>query len=369
MATQVTIPEITLPDVELGVQDLLKQGIPKSALDALYGYRKVLKAATPSKTETANFIGMLKNAISQENKTSAPARCKALDSIIAYNANPGASHFTGVVPSTFAFQLALRIREPNLISQGKLGLCGANASVIHFAKTNPEGYAKLGIDLMKSGKGTFGQKEVEPNSTIRSGVTKLDLDAADFVVLASVRGGPGFLGTIFREGKEGIGQGMDAKDVGNLLKKAGYTDVEDHVHIFTSADWKENLIKAENRLSAGLLVLFSINSKLVTLMLEDKAKVVALVPENDNQGILQKCNTIRKAGAGAMDLPASPKKKSNHWVLVTKLKVTDDEITIKLYSWGKSVKRTMNRKNFMTYYEGFVCAKLGGGSIPEVQLA
>jgi hypothetical protein len=357
----------TFADLLSSVQTQLNQNNPKGALDMIFGEGRLsMKDFDPTKQETKDFIDLFRKAIETEKKTFFVDRAAALNSVSSYNLDPGAPQFTGVKPPKFAFQLALRVREPNMISQGELGLCGANAAVIHFAKTNPRGYAQLGIDLMKKGTGMFGQNKVEPGSSIKSGVAKLNLFEADYVVLASVRGSSSLLDKITGNSKEGIGEGMDAGDVCKLLKQSGYTDVEDHCHTFTSTNWKENLKKAALNVSLGRLVMFSINAKLVTAMKNDKLIQAAQMPFASEQEALARSAVIRDAGSGTI----SPKKLSStsadHWVLVSKLVVTDNEVTVKLYSWGYSVKRTMDLKTFLSYYGGFVCAKLGGEAIPEV---
>jgi hypothetical protein len=357
----------TFSNLLSNVQAQLKKNDPKAALDVIFGLeRSRLRGYNPSQQETTDFLLLLQQALHEDKKYN-PNRQRALVNIMTYNVNPGAAHFTGVSPSKFAFQLALRVREPNLISQGDLGLCGANAAVIHFAKTNPIGYVDLGIQLMKTGKGMFGQSKVEPNDTLKSGVTKLRLEEADYVVLASVRGSAGFMDWAFGNSKEGIAEGMTEDDVIKLLKQAGYTEVEDHAASFKLfSSWDENLALAAQRVSLGRLVIVGIHGDLVRTMKSDKKKQVDSLPSTNEPEERAKAEAARKPGSGKVDPPVkSVLTPTNHWVLVSKLVVSGEEVTIKLYSWGESLNRTMPRKNFLSCYGGFVCARLGGESVPQ----
>jgi hypothetical protein len=331
----------------------------KKAIDIVFGrYRSGLNGFDPNQKDTFRFLWLLESAVEAEAKHEfmMMRRRIALASVVTYNAHPGTPQFTGVNPHQFAFQLALRIREPSLISQGNLGVCGANAAIIHFAKTDPQSYAKLGIDLMINGKGKFGQKQIEPDHTIKSRVKTLRLAAADYVVLASVRGSATFLQNILYESKRGIKEGQSVESLCKALRDSGYTDVEQHADLSYSKREK-SLEDAATAVKNGKLVIISINGEIVNVMRGDKRKEFSQAHMKKDD--IAYDQAIRKSGSGRTT-PEHKKETSNHWVLVSKLVLSPPDIDIKLYSWGESVRRTIPVDRFLDYYDGFICANLGG---------
>src|SRR5262245_31394723 len=112
--------------------------------DYVFGFaRSHLNGLKPNQTQCDKFLDLLASEIQHKDVWGAKgggtrpdgtqrwvkqaARHTALQNIKAYNTAPGQPFFTGIDPHQFAFQLSLRIREPSLINQGQLGMCGANA--------------------------------------------------------------------------------------------------------------------------------------------------------------------------------------------------------------------------------------------------
>src|SRR5262249_37079749 len=87
----------------------------------------------------------------------------------------------------FAFQLALRIREPKLINQSQTNLCGPNALVIQMAREQPARYAALATQLFLTGRGFIDELKIEPDRSILLGFSDSALGECDYVVLGSVR--------------------------------------------------------------------------------------------------------------------------------------------------------------------------------------
>jgi hypothetical protein len=110
----------------------------------VFGWEKGnLDSYRPNQKQTRDFIDYLIFAIRSENKARSPERCLALSKVLSYYETPGKVCFSGVDPSVFAFQLALRIREPSLLNQKSLGACGAASLMTSFAKHNPAGLRRL----------------------------------------------------------------------------------------------------------------------------------------------------------------------------------------------------------------------------------
>src|SRR5579863_1038566 len=92
-------------------QQYLNDALPKAALALIFGNRRhTLAALDPTDVETSQFIDLLLDIDSVEDKKTSPPRQSAWKLIKAYNNNPGVSKFAGISPAKFAFQLALRVR-------------------------------------------------------------------------------------------------------------------------------------------------------------------------------------------------------------------------------------------------------------------
>jgi|SRR5579863_9307425 len=343
-------------------------GVTKALANIFGVSREELSTIQPtSAKELSDFIDLLLEIDTHESKSQSDLRQRAWKLIKAFIANPpNPPQFANVDVLKFAFQLALRVREPQLIAQGNLGICGANAVVVYHARQDPHDYAQLGINLMTTGQGKFGQKKLEPNPNVKAGFNTVQLAEADYVILTAVRGSATLVEKVLRtQGKKaralGIGAGLAPGAVTEILRAAGYTHVEDHSHDFSTTNWNKNLAKAKQRVEEGYLVMFSINAKLAQAMVDDKAMELSSLDVSGDTW--EKSLATASSGKGELlhPLPSRPIVYSNHWVLVRKFVITEKEsITIKLYSWGESVKRTIPYKKFLDYYDGFISAKLGG---------
>jgi len=389
----------------------------KVALDYVFGSeRKNLDSYEPDQNQTRDFIDYLIFAIQAENKKNreqeeenkkkkeelSQDRCLALTKLLDYNENPGTPYFSDIKPPVFAFQLALRVREPSLIDQSDVGICGENSLMIYFAKNTPSAFAGYGISLMRNGWGNFHGLMVKPSpeivesfipeflrekynalreSSIRSSYTdylerKASKDetlpskmlaakkmaAADFVIMGSLT--MGFFGS--------IKEGSWPDDVCERLSKAGLQNVENKVNPFSEPN-KQNLTDACTAVKAGKLVMLCVWPELVVELRSYKlflAKNLLLAgkPESVESGYYLQRGSGKKweealKGEGGLDLTstvrASAKKgdlKSRHWILVTHLVEAEGKVTIKLYSWQHPVQGTLLLETFMTHYQGYVAA-------------
>ena len=95
-----------------------------------------------------------------------------------------------------------------------------------MARDRPSQYATLAVQLFRTGKGLIDRLEVEPGFFIQNGYDAEALGECDYVVLASVRNsaavllGDNLVRTIGLLTKPGV--------LCDWLRKAGYTNVEDH---------------------------------------------------------------------------------------------------------------------------------------------
>ena len=349
----------------------------KRALGYVFGSaRKQLDTFRPTQLETRDFIDYLIFAIRAENKERSQDRCLALTKVLDYNANPGTPYFSGIKPPVFAFQLALRVREPSLINQREIGICGENSLMIYFAKNTPSAFAEYAISLMRNGWGNFHGLMVRPSPEIvesfipevlreqykafRESYTRSSyekeytekLAAADFVIMGSLT--MGFFGS--------IKEGSWPKEVCERLSKAGLQNVENKVNP-VSEPTKHNLTDACAAVEAGKLVMLCVYPGFVQELQSYKLLLARIWDSAYLKRGSGKTWEQALEGDGGLDLnsnvKASAKKgnpKSRHWILVTHLAETEGKVTIKLYSWQHPVQGTLSLETFLTHYEGYVAA-------------
>lgn len=321
---------------------------PTAGLDYVFGSERAnLGSYVPTQAQTREFVQDLQLAIAKENKDLSQDRNIALGKVFSYNENPGTPKFSSIDPSVFAFQLALRIREPSLMNQKEVGVCGETSLMIFFAKNTPSAFADYAISLIRRGEGKFYGLTVTPHSSTLSGSHSGKMPEADIVIIGS-------LGL----GRFAFTAGTSAKDVCNLLTEAGFSSVTDKTYIVSGFrkddDLKANLRDAEVALSSSpsKLVIFAIHSDLVKDLLEGK-RVFA------GTGSL-----VRKSAAGRPSIPVEAEKRVNpfrgtdHWVAVSRLHLDEqeNEVTVKLYSWQHSALGEFPLDAFMTYYGGYIVA-------------
>jgi hypothetical protein len=145
----------------------------------------------------------------KENKNLSQDRNLALGKVFSYNEDPWTPKFSNIDPSVFAFQLALRIREPSLMNQKEVGVCGETSLMIFFAKNTPSAFADYAISLMRRGEGKFYGLTVTPHSSTLSGSHAGKMPEADIVTIGSLGLGL-FAFTV----------GTTAKDVCKLLNRS-----------------------------------------------------------------------------------------------------------------------------------------------------
>jgi len=306
------------------------------------------------------FVEWLRNAVEKQKTTPKTAdRLRAfgvLERDILGNLN-GPAAFPRIDRVKFAFQLALRIREPKLINQTNANLCGPNSLVIQMARDRPSQYAELAAQLFLTGRGWIDNLEIEPDWPIRLCFNNGALGECDYVVLGSVRNSPAIL----------LGDGP-IRDTGTLtkpgvlcdwLRRAGYQDVENHVFFdvpffVRPIDWMTSG-QIHGPRPTGFTVPSNWQEKVRNLQtMRDKLatghKVIMNAEGALSQGLL--CRNLDNSGLGQRLSNAM----HTHWTFVKKMTLSNTDVTeIKLYSWGGSIKRgSIPIDDFVSRYSGFV---------------
>jgi hypothetical protein len=304
----------------------------KNALRYVFGRtRKQLDTFRPTQAETRDFIDYLLSAINQEKKALSPDRKAALSKILAYNEAPGKSCFAEIDPHVFAFQLALRIREPSLMNQQDAGVCGEASLMMFVAKDTPSVFADYAISLMRNGWGKLHNLTIEPsNHTVSGWGPRRGMSEVDVVTMGSLG-----LSLV------GFWEGRLAGTVCGWLRDAGFGNVVDKViESRNEAKLRDNLAEAETAISEKKLVIFAIHTDLVEKLQQTKA-------------------LLAQGGQQHKSLQPAPSRvrRTDHWVLVSSIKITAKNVTVKMYSWKDSMTGTFDISTFLTYYDGFIVSE------------
>ena len=333
----------------------------KRALDYVFGTsRAQLDTFCPTQEETRDFVDYLLSAINQENKALSPDRRTALSKVLEYNEAPGKTYFEGIDPHVFAFQLALRVREPSLLNQAEVGICGENSLMIFFAKKSPSEFADYAISIMRAGSGNFHGLIVKPSTETFWGTSpwessKGKLAEVDFVTIGSLAR------SIFGDIKEGT----TPEEVCALLSKAGFLNTQDMIdqrEAFSgSADSIRNLKDAAEAVKANKIVILGVHAEFIPGLRALKT----FYARNWGRPQLRR-GSGKKWDEWGMEGPIEAKllvqkrkagpRERRHWILVTYLEATQTHVTIKLYSWQNPLHAMFELETFLSYYEGYVAA-------------
>jgi len=335
-----------------------KLKVPKHVLK--YTSQLVDVKYTGDAAAVTSFVAWFKNLVQAQKATGArtPDRVAALTYIETHllaGLAPGA--FILVDPVKFAFQLALRVREPRLINQMNANLCGPNSILIDLARDQPVQYVKLAIDLFKTGTGKLGNMTVKPVEKLLNSYNAEALGECDYVVLGSLRDSTALLwGDLVRN----IGTLTKPGVLCAYLRDAGYNDVEDHT--FFDVPFYVQPI--------SLITSGSIHAPRPTGFTEPKnpaQKIANLqqmaskifgghkaIMNAEGVGLDQAIalgNTVTNSG-----LQGPSNAMATHWTLVTKLTLSSTHVTnIKLYTWGGSFsQQNIDIGAFVSRYAGFV---------------
>jgi len=99
----------------------------------------------------------------------------------------GLSMWGAIRREQLADGLITRINDPTKISSRASQLCGAASAVYNLAQADPSAYARLAIDLYEKGEGKVKSLTIKPSADLRKTAVPGGNDAADWIVLASLR--------------------------------------------------------------------------------------------------------------------------------------------------------------------------------------
>jgi hypothetical protein len=290
-------------------------------------------------------LGAVLDGQSVPSATEAAARnanaAWALKLLKDFAARPGTSALWSYSRQVIADQLAIRVNDPTKLNQADTYLCGVTSVVRAWAQDSPVDYAWLGIQLYDLGRGRLGKGEmlgkvVSPSVELRRSALPTGMEAADWMILASVHEACNIAGVNNYTKDEGPLHSKAwqyAREVVAAYKAAGYKNVIDHTDNLHANNFGINdLEKANEYLRQGYRVSLLINDRLLY----------------DNQ-------------IGTQALVAT----SDHWVgMLETLNVIGEYImAFKVFSWGepRRVPQNGNRvlaADFFKEFYGFVAARM-----------
>lgn len=314
--------------------------------------------APASNAEALSFLNWFRSQIRSEmHKDSAKrkARVGALGQVIDFMKNPSSSFYDldAVNVGHIAVQLAYRIREPSMINQDQAGVCGPNSMIIYLAKNRPEAYAKLALDLFKSGTASFNNFQLLAPSIGGLFDWAPDMPLADHMVL--IAAARGFANSLMRLLPTAAVQGNAPRTVLDALKSAGFANCDDKTLANflgfgigpgnVTAKSKQNLLDAQKDVKDGKCVVMMYSPDLVDLI----------------NGTLRQTHgeqVPRKPGTANLPDKGGTSTRPDHYSLLSDLEVEGSSVGFKLYTWGVSRRANIALNAFLTYYGGYVVGEL-----------
>src|SRR5207249_1998879 len=125
------------------------------------------------------------------------------------------------------------------ISSAASNLCGAASVTFELAKADPVAYTQAAIGLYDSGEGTIRSLKIKPSATLRQGTLPSGNNAADWLVLASLRDSENWVFTY--KGTGGWWDDLKAMQlphtVAEWMRKFGYSDIHNETNLGFCKDW------------------------------------------------------------------------------------------------------------------------------------
>ena len=247
--------------------------------------------------------------------------------------------------SDFFEAIKLRIKDPYIINQNKVNLCGPNAFFYCVAEKYPNHYAKYMIDLWTLGQAYLGKLHVKPSkSCLTASLGTGNIHPADWIALASLRDSSNAFFN-FDEINDATGGITFPGDMADWFRKTLFSSVENNTSISHRASF-DNLKKAQRLYGANKSVCFLISAKMMYLPMKVNAVPNHWVVLTSN--ILVDGKSLNHTHSSDLDAYLD-KKISLHaatW--------GEDKGKVPLHTKNRTKHLTLNE--FLTFYYGFVAA-------------
>jgi hypothetical protein len=173
----------------------------------------------------------------------------------------GGNLWKSITRTDLANGLLVRLDNPELIEQGKAGLCAPASLIYSLANDDPVAYARAAVELWETGRTAIGGLKIKAGSDLMDyqlPATKT-VPAADWILLASMRDSENWF--FDYESVNDSGSTRPGETV-KWMEKMGYQDVIDRMNsLFKSSS--KTAKEASDLVSKGYKVLLRINSAML----------------------------------------------------------------------------------------------------------
>lgn len=280
------------------------------------------------------------------------------------NNGQGSPHFSHIDRHWFALEMALRLRQPSLVSQNRtaadgMNLCGPNMAMLDFAAKNRAGFIQYGVSLFETGEGLYFSQRVRPSPGVLSRMPTA-IHCADYILLASLRDSPnaitnshfGFWENIRILTKPGL--------MVRWLEQAGYTVVLDRTWFPVTT-----VMSILNALTPHSMHERSTEDQVLGL---NHLRNLAQDLQDGRSVFLLGSVTLGGLASGKINtgeyiqLVVKPRDSMDlHWMLVQHLQVDAVQTTFRLHSYGNTPQNVqVPTQAFLWGYNGFVSGDPSG---------
>jgi hypothetical protein len=268
------------------------------------------------------------------NKEPPNAQQRAEELVRQFAARPGRGEFKKISRSKVAEGLVVRVYKPSAIHQKVSSLCGPAALVFDLASRDPVAYVKYVISLYEHGKGRIRDIEVVPGSDLKSYDPGENVEASDWIALASLRDSENY----FFDYQDATNEFAGITLPGELeawFRKVGYEEVINEARVIVDQE-EENILRANAYFQRGFRVCLFIHSNMLNKSTESSGSVTP------DHWVVQTSSVT----FGMTVIGGEPKRT----------------IALRIYTWGEGRRRVpqigvLLLDDFLDNYYGFVAAK------------
>jgi hypothetical protein len=247
---------------------------------------------------------------------------------------PGGGVFVRIARSRVAEGLLERVYNPSAIHQKGSSLCGPAALLFDLATRDPESYVRYVTSLYDTGVGQIRDIRVEPGSDLKEYDPGQNVEASDWIALASLRDSENYFFDYQDASDEFAGITLPG-ELEEWFRKAGYAEVVNDARVIVDQE-EENIRRADLYFQKGYRVCLFIHSNMLNKSTESAGSVTP-----DHWVVLTSSVSHGLAPVGAEMAKT---------------------ISLHIYTWGKgrwAVPQTgvLLLADFLDNYYGFVAAR------------
>lgn len=193
---------------------------------------------------------------------SATPQQRAEELVDRFAARVGGGAFTTISRKRVADGLRVRVWAPSAIDQGTSSLCGPASLLFDVATRDPEAYVRYVTALWETGHGRIGRIEVRPGTDLRAFDPGRNVEASDWIALASLRDSENWFFD-YQEDSDALAGITLPGELEGWFRKAGYTEVVNDARAIVDKD-EQCLRRADDFFRKGFRVCLFIHSNMLS---------------------------------------------------------------------------------------------------------